>query len=354
MGKTVKAMLFTHNDLDGAGCTTIFELAFRHLEEAVEWATYICSNEGIDEKVLSAWQRNKFNKNTLICFADIVPSRAVLESLIVNGYKNIKIFDHHVTSKWVEELLPNEQIVVENSFGKPECGTSIMYQFFSKLAVDEPNNPCGFNFSETHNKNLKVLSEYVEGIRSYDTFEWKLTNDIVAKKLNTMFQMLGTKIFSRKYTKRCLGLDEVNTLFSKTEEEFINARIIMENDAISRYDISKLYYMDIKGLKTAVKFTGGDGIPVSEFSYKFLEKYPEIDMFVGINLAAGTFAYRTQRSDLNVATFIAEPLSGGGHAKAAGSVIPIQLRANILNNLVHYIDKFSKELQYEKVIKGKK
>lgn len=353
MGKTVKAMLFTHNDLDGAGCTTIFELAFRHLEEAVEWATYICSNEGIDEKVLNAWQRNKFDKNTLICFADITPSRPVLETLVVNGYTNIKVFDHHVTAKWIEEILPNEKIVVENSFGQLECGTSLMYKFFSKIAEENPENPCGFNFSEKNNKHLKILSEYVEGIRSYDTFDWKLTNNVIAKKLNIMFQMLGTKIFSRKYTKRCLGLDSERDLFSKTEDEFISARIVMENDAIARYDISKLYYMDIKGLKTAIKFTGGDGIPVSEFSYKFLEKHPEIDMFIGINLAAGTFAYRTQRADLNVATFIAEPLNGGGHAKAAGSIIPIDMRTDILNKLVHHIDRFSKELDYEKVIRRK-
>lgn len=349
----LKAILYTHNDLDGAGCITVFELACRHLEEAVEWRTVICSNEGIDEKVLKSWTQHHLDPKTLICFADITPSRPVLENLIANGYKNIKVWDHHVTAKWIEELLPTEKIIVENSFGQLECGTSIMYKFFSRLAEEDPSNPFGHNFSEKNNPHIKVLSEYVEAIRSYDTFEWKQTNNMTAKKLNMLFQMLGSKIFSRKYTKRSLGLDNEPNLFSPTEEEFIKARIIMENDMITQFDISRLYYMDIKGLKAAIKFTGGDGIPVSEFSYKFLEKHPEIDIFIGINLAAGTYSFRTLKDEINVATFLAEPLSGGGHAKASGSVIPKELRTIILNELVYHIDHFSKELKYERVIRRK-
>lgn len=348
----LKAVLYTHNDLDGAGCTVMFELAFRHLEEAVEWRTLICSAESIDEKVLRSWSAHHFEKDTLICFADIVPSRPVLENLIANGYRNIKIWDHHITAKWINELLPSEEIVIEKG-GQLQCGTSLMYKFFSDLAERELENPIGFNFSLDHNslENLILLSEFVDLVRSYDTFEWKVSNNTDAKKLNILFQMLGTKIFSRKYVKRLIGLDESKSIFSPTENEFITARIINENDAINNYDISRLYYMDIKGLKTAIKFTGGDGIPMSDFAYNLLEKNKNLDMFIGINLGAGTISFRTAREDLNVATFMAEPLNGGGHAKAAGTVIPLDLRNLIKNQVIKYIDRYGKELKYEKVIK---
>ena len=58
----LKAILFTHNDLDGAGCITIFELAHHHLVEPQEWRSIICSNDNIDEKVLTSWKKKYFNE----------------------------------------------------------------------------------------------------------------------------------------------------------------------------------------------------------------------------------------------------------------------------------------------------
>ena len=45
-----KTILFTHNDLDGAGCRIIFELAFAYVPND-KWEVVICSNNNVNDKV---------------------------------------------------------------------------------------------------------------------------------------------------------------------------------------------------------------------------------------------------------------------------------------------------------------
>ena len=345
----LKAILFTHNDLDGAGCITIFELAHHHLVEPQEWRSIICSNDNIDEKVLTSWKKKYFNEDTVIYFADIVPSRGILESLVASGYK-VKVFDHHKTNEWISEVLYDQKIVVKNSKGQEESGTSLIYKYFLQLSIDEPYNECGFNFSPKYNtiERLQILADYVNAIRSYDTFEFKKTNNLKAKKMSILFGLLGESSLARKFTNRVLGKDGETKLFSPCEHEFIMAR--MKNDALrmQNFDTGSLKFMEVNGFKCAIKFIGGDGVSFSELAYDYLLSHPEIDIFIGLNLAAGTYSFRSYKPNIDVSEFAEKYLNGGGHVRASGATIDNKVKDEMAKNLILTIDKNCKDLSYDK------
>ena len=337
-------VLFTHNDLDGSGCDLIFQMAVNHLTEAVEWKSMICTNDNVDEKVLTSLDRGHITKQTNVYFADLVPSEEVLKRLIKERIK-VKIWDHHKTAFWVKKYIKDAIIVVENENGVPECGASLMYQYFTKLSEIEPNNQLGFNFSLKHNsnENLILLAELIDAIRSYDTFEYKVTKNMNARYANTLFSLIGSKQFSKKYLKR-FTTSEVNELFTETEFEFIKARITTEIAAIERFSDYKMNLVNIGKYSAAVKFTGGDGIPLSEFAYEYLTKHPEIDIFVGINITTGTYSFRTQKDYIDVKKK-KKTMHGGGHSKASGCSIPNTIKNETMNNSVKWINKRIKELK---------
>lgn len=343
----LKAILFTHNDLDGAGCITVFELAYHHLNEPVEQRTVICSNDSVDIKVLNSWQKKHFNPDTLIYFADVVPSRAVLESLVASGYK-VMIFDHHKTSEWITEVLPNQHIIVENELGIKECGASLMLKYFMNLAEIDPNNKCGHNFSVKYNtsERLGLLSDYIEAIRSYDTFDFKVNGNRIAKKMSILFSLLGPAGIARKYSKRVLGKDNEKKIFSYVEEEFIRAKLKAEAIALQNFDENSLNFMKIDGLTCAIKFIGGDNLSFSDLAYEYLKNHTEIDIFIGLNLTTGTYSFRTQKENIDVADIALKKLNGGGHSKASGAPIPVSIKDQIIKELILNIDKNSKELNH--------
>lgn len=341
----MKYILFTHNDLDGAGCDLIFQLAVSHLKEAFEWKSMICTNENVDEKVLFSIQKGHISKETCVYFADLVPSKEVLKQLVGMKLKELKIWDHHKTAFWVKSVLKDATIIVENENRVLESGTSLIYKYFTQLSEQEPDNELGFNFSLKHNtnENLLLMADLVDAIRSYDTFEYKKTNNTNARYANTLFGLIGSKQFSKKFLKRFTSKDK-NELFTESEMEFIKARITTEIAAIERFKDYKMNIVNIGKYTVAAKLTGGDGIPLSEFAYEYLIKHPEIDIFLGINLANGTYSFRTNKDNIDVAQ-IANLMHGGGHSKASGCSIPNTIKSEAMNNSIKWINKCIKELK---------
>ena len=323
----MKKVLFTHNDMDGAGCAIVWKIA--HLNYPNEDNQVIMCNSGnIEDLVMKAWEEGVITPSTKIYFTDLAPNRGTLLKMY-DYFPFIHICDHHKSNLSLLDLVPNSDIRVYDQNGKMESGTSITYKYFIRL--EDPVIQENFNDP----KKVEWLMNLVENIRSYDTYEWKEANNMIAKRLQALFLLLSWDRFVEKFVNQYKKFPN-NKLFQSTDEDFINARLESEQRAISNFDTNLLYRMSVKGYSCIIKFNGGDGVNFSEFSYQFLEKNPDIDVVIGINIGIGNVSFRTNK-DIDVAEIFAIPSGGGGHMKAAGALMPPTLREEIMNMIIFNI-----------------
>ena len=333
----LRSILFTHDDLDGAGCRIIYELAHRDFIKGTDYLVINASNNNIDDLVNETIIRNDVDKYTIICFADIVASREVLEK-IKNNFIEIHIWDHHRSNFFVEWVIPSVRIIPENDMGVMQSGTSLIYQYFAELSVMHPYNKHAKPFIGS-NKYESFISLLVDTIRSYDTYEWKETNNLDAKKLEILFRLLGMDRFCKLYLERLINFDDNLELINANDLKFVDYKLESEQKNINNISIDDIEVVNIRGLKVAFALKSL-GVNISELSYQFLNKYPEFDAFIDFSLwNNGTFQFRTVKDDIDLSSIIAIPVGGGGHAKAAGAPLSNNVRNEILNILVNYLNQ---------------
>ena len=363
----LKTILFTHDDLDGAGCRIIYELAHQHLQKGTDYLVVNCPNGGADENVMRVIESGIIDKNTEICFGDIVASRETLEYLVKN-FNMPKIWDHHRTNFFATWIVPDAVIVPENELGVMQSGTSLMYQYYSALAIENPTNTRSKFFSSNYipndkkelvnvvssksglrykiegaKKRQEFIGEFIDTIRSYDTYEWKETSNITAKKLQTLFILLGMEKFCEYYLNRIIDMDKhsltSNDIISKEDIKFVDAKLENEQRIIDSITPDDVYQIYVRGYKTAFAL-GGFGVNVSELAHQFLTKYPEFDIFVSFSLwRGGEFQFRTKRDNIDVGKDIALPIGGGGHPKASGARLDEEVREEIVQMLINHLNK---------------
>ena len=327
----LKHILFTHDDLDGAGCRIVYEIAHMDskLKKDEDYMVINCSNGGVDAEVMEVLNSGKIDKNTEIMFGDIVASRETLE-YIVNNFSMPKIFDHHRTNFFATWIVPEAVIVPENELGVMQSGTSLMYQYFN--SGNEP-------IWGTWMGNPEFMSDLVDTIRSYDTYEWKETNNILARKLMILFTLLGMDKFCETYIDRIWKDQYSGELIDRNDIKFVDAKMDNEQKIIDSITPDDVYQIEVRGLKTAFAL-GSFGVSVSELGNQFLEKYPEFDMFAAFTLwRGGEFSFRSIRDDLDLGKDIALVIGGGGHPKAAGAQIDESFRDELVNMLINYMNK---------------
>lgn len=360
----LKTILFDHDDLDAAGCRIVFQVAHSHLKEGEEYEVIHCSNVAVDNIVTKTIDREDIDENTVIYFADICASRDVMET-VAKKFKTVKVFDHHRTNFFVTWVIPDAVIVPENTMGVLESGTSLLFQHFCEIAANNPYDPRslyfmdnaslkkaidhsvkhGYGTTETMMEKYKdgidsfqLFNELVADIRSYDTYEWKESNNITAKKLQTLFFLLGMNRFCQRYIKRIQISGTGSNIISDNDLEFIDAKLESEKRVIDSIGVDDVYDVSIKGLKSAFILSSA-GANISELASQFLTKHPEFDFFIGFNFyKGGEYSFRTTRDDLDLGATIAQPIGGGGHPKASGAPIPLEVRAQIIDLLMGNID----------------
>lgn len=321
-------ILFTHDDLDGAGCRIVFELAHKTLYKGLHYKVVNCSNNNLDDIVKEYLREGGYIDNhTQVCFADICPKGETLE-LLQKYTSDIKIWDHHESAFPIQQLLPSATIIPKNGFGVMESGTSIMYKYYMNEAAAGklPNGALAFgtqNDNATGNKNsVELLSKFVDTVRSYDTYEWKSTKNLLAKKLQILFFMLGMEEFCDSYIERIADPTSNNTeLITSADLRFVDAKLNAEQRVIDKVTVDDVIEIDIAGHKTAFMM---NPVPanISEVAYQFLEKNPQFKIFASFSMSkGGEFSFRTQDPEINVST-IAIGFGGGGHPKASGAPLP--------------------------------
>jgi len=333
----LKTILFTHDDMDGAGCRIVFSLAHQELCHD-DWRVLNCTNSFIDNDVMEFVENDHdHNEDTVICFGDICCSCSVME-ILKEKFKHIMVWDHHPTNFPITEVLPEAVIMPKNALGQMESGTSLMYKFFAENAVNNPKDPKAHWFTYG---SQNLFSELVDTIRSYDTYEWKDTNNIKAKRLQSLFWLLNMDRFCEKYITAIMGSNpDMNGLglFSKTDNDFIDAKLENEEKAIERFTMDKVYPVYVRGYTCAFAVSTL-GANISELGYRFLREHTEFDLFIQYSLQTNTFQIRTAREDLDTGAEIAAPIGGGGHPKASGATLDIDEKEKIIDILINYLNK---------------
>lgn len=358
----LKVIQFDHDDLDGAGCRIVFQIAHSHLEEGEDYEVIHCSNVAVDEIVTKTIERADVNEDTVIYFTDICASRDVME-IVAKKFKTVKVFDHHRTNFFVTWIIPDAVIVPENSMGVLESGTSLLFQHFCELAATDPYDPRSLHFLDSTSlkkavddfkpygalapmydkytegiDTFKMFSELVCHVRSYDTYEWKESNNLTAKKLQTLFFLLGMDRFCKRYVNRIENGPNGCEIIDPNDLDFADAKLEYEKRVIDSIGIDDVYDVSIKGMRAAFILSSA-GANISEVSHQFLTKHPEFDIFIGFSFSkGGEYSFRTTRDDLDLGATIAQPIGGGGHPKASGAPIPLEVRAQIIDLLMGNID----------------
>lgn len=342
----LKAVLFTHDDMDGAGCRIVFSLAYDRIDHDT-WKVFNCTNSFIDDDVMDFINNDSnHDENTLVCFGDICCSCSVME-IVKDKFNHVFVWDHHATNFPITNILPEAVIMPKNNLGIMESGTSLMYKYFAENSVTNPKDPRSYWF--IHGQ-LPVLQELVDLIRSYDTYEWKDTNNLNAKKLQTLFWLLSMDRFCDRYIDIIRGSypGNVGNVFNRADLDFIEAKLENEQKCIDRFmekatlewgdPNDPCYLCTVRGYSCA--FTVSTlGANISELGYQFLKEHPDIDLFIQYSLQTNTFQIRTTRDDLDTGAVIAAPIGGGGHPKASGATLDPIIKDQIVDLLINFLNK---------------
>ena len=328
----LKSILFTHTDLDGAGCRIIFELVNIDNKKGEDYIVTHCQNNTVDDDVMNCLETYKdiINEDTIICFSDIVAHDETLMYL-KDRFKNINIWDHHITNYPAQLVIPSTTIIDENEMGIKQAGTSLIYQYYVEQSLLNPIEI----FDKKYNQSL--ISEFVDTVRSYDTYEWKETNNMKAKELVTLFFLLGMEAFCKRYVEKLSSEKIDEELISSSDMDFVKAKLDNEQANIDRITPDDVFHINLDGYKTAF-LLGGRGANVSELSYQFLQKYPEFDVFAAFLLNENNkVSFRSVKDNVDVSELAAK-LHGGGHKLASGTTLPNDVVKDIAFTIFDYMN----------------
>ncbi|MEX3625156.1 DHH family phosphoesterase [Viridibacillus arvi] len=304
-----KAMTFSHNDLDGAGCGIVTKLAYPSAD------IVYCGYHNIDEKVTKFITDKEYEKYDLVFITDISVNKEVEE--LINSTtelrQKIKLFDHHATAMHLNQ---NEWAFVSpNGFNGKNSGTNMLYEF---LKMD------GFFKNEIYRDALEV---FVEKIRRYDTWEWKeIYDDIEASSLNDLFWLYGLNKFNKTFINRLLKLDIcivrdgtwIN-MFNDTDFAVLTVDYDKKVAYINRKD-KQMFSGRLVGMNTGFVFAEQY---ISELGNELADRHPELDFITIIDLGNKKVSYRTVKN-VDLGKDVASHFGGGGHPKASGSQIDVK------------------------------
>jgi uncharacterized protein len=283
--------LFTDSDLDGIGCGLIAKLAFGD-DAAVTYCSYRNLNERVERFI-----DNPENKDAKIYITDLAVNEKVEKKLAARNKKSghIQMVDHHVTAMHFNNYEWGF-VKAEYETGKKTCATSLFYEFLLERNLIEQN---------------PALEEFIELVRQYDTWEWEVNDNKVAKRLNDLFFIIGIEQFEGEMLERLKNTGS----FSLSEKE--NFILDIEDKKIERY-------INAKNRQLVQTFIDDYCVGIvhaesylSELGNALAKLNPHLDLIAMVNMGTRKIGFRTIYDEVDVSKF-AQKYDGGGHPKASG------------------------------------
>jgi uncharacterized protein len=289
--------LFSHNDLDGVSPAVLALRAF-----SKENVHYSCVGIYKIDEVIEEYLEENEDIEEEIYITDISVNEEVAAKLNerVQRGQTILLFDHHSSAKWLDETYEWATVKAVDEKGQKTCGTELFYHHLLK---------------EGKLQETPVMSEYVELVRQFDTWDWYENNNEKAKKLNHLFYLIKREDF----------IETVLTTLDKEEEfaftEVHETILALEQEKIDRYIHNKSHQMIKEQLEIGeTQYTAGIVFAEnyqSELGNALCVEDEELDFVALIDMGKRRIGFRTARDNVNLSE-IAARFDGGGHPKAAG------------------------------------
>lgn len=315
-----KIMLFTHTDLDGAGCRIVANVYAKKHNLGLDVVHLNYGQEMINTMKNFFSDLGNKDKYFMVFIGDLSFKEDnqhqelidLMNKYIGNSiFSDVIVFDHHPSSVYLNKYTW-AHIQEEDLFGDKQCGASLMQKVLLKYEYIEVN-------------------KFIDYVRKYDTWEWVYKYDKcnTTLQIQTMFELYGmdkfcSDILLRKENKQ-------NLLPNESE-------LIIINNQLSK--LEKYYELKANQLKVC-KYGKGDlklGIVIAEDSISLLGDYilsrELCDVLAIYNPNYQTVSLRTKKNiDLNI---VANKFGSGGHKQAAG--FKLECNSEIVNLLAEEID----------------
>ncbi|MDI7742574.1 MAG: oligoribonuclease [Psychrobacillus sp.] len=285
--------LLTHNDLDGVGCGILAKLAFGE-DVKVRYNSVASLNREIE------FFLENDSKETFLFITDLSPNSENEHKLDLyykeNG--NIQLIDHHKSAIHLDDYGWG-YVVVEDIAGNLTSATSLFYEYL--ISMD-------------YLAATDALTEFVELVRQYDTWEWEKNENQKAHSLNSLFYLVSIEEFEETMIERLSTGSQFD--FDEFEKRLLN----MEEDKIERYIRRKK--REIVQVKVRDNYAGVIYAESyhSEVGNELGKEYAHLDYIVILNMGGKRISYRTIHDHVDVSA-IASHYGGGGHQKASGSTL---------------------------------
>lgn len=294
----MKVLLFTHSqDIDGMGCAVLARKAFGDYTLVPTKTFEITKNV---ENYIKSKKIYDFDKIyvTDLCIKEPVLKFIDNDEILKN---RLLVLDHHKTE--IEEgnnKYDFVNIIVQKNERK-ESGTSLFYNYLIQN-----------NYLQRSN----ILDELVEWTRQYDVWDWESKNNINARNLHVLFEVLGYDAYLKIINDK---VDKLNSIvFNNYEKEVIDKfNKEMEKDILNILNDMKCVDLSIDGNIFKVGFVKCPYKYRNDMN-KFIKKNNvyNIDAVGMIMTDIETVSYR-QVKDVDV-SIISKYFGGKGH-RGAGS-----------------------------------
>lgn len=304
----MKTLLLTHKaDPDGISPVIFLKLIRDNLD-------YILLNANdIIPKVQEILKNKTYQNYDEIFITDLTLDKATCEMIMNTGKSEIfHLFDHHAFNLVANDY-PFGVAISTNSDGVNECATSLLYKYLKD------------KYPETFDN--EGIEHYTELIRLSDTWDWAKTNNMEAKKLNDLHDILGRE----KYIEYFVNFFRNNKTFYFTNEQ--NYLLDIEQDRIKRYmeETEKtMFHATLCGKRCGIVFAESNRSLLGNY---LAQKYSyALDYIVIINMQQG-LSFRCCKDDINVAE-ISSIYGGGGHVKASGAPMDNSLKREVIKMIL--------------------
>lgn len=282
--------LLSHNDLDGVGCGILAKLAFGQ-DVKVRYNSVSSLNREIE------FFLENDSPETFLFITDLSPSESYEQKLekFYEQYQNVQLIDHHKSAMHLNEYEWGF-VLVEDELGRLTSATSLFYNYLlTKELLEEKS----------------AITEFVELVRQYDTWEWEKNENHKAHSLNSLFYLVSIDEFEETMLERLQTSEHFD--FDEFEKKLLN----MEEDKIERYIRRKR--REIVQAKVGEHFAGivyAESYH-SELGNELGKEHPHLDYITILNMGGKKISFRTIHDDVDVSE-IAGRFGGGGHQKASG------------------------------------
>ena len=287
--------LLSHNDLDGVGCGILAKLAFND-KVKIRYNSITALDREIEFFLENEQQK------TFLFITDLSPNEKN-EKRIHDYYQatgNVQLLDHHKTAlhlnqyEWGKVLIEDEQGLTS--------ATSLFYQYLVTHGLLE---------------KTEAISEFVELVRQYDTWEWEKNGNFQAQRLNALFFLVSIEEFEEKMLDRLktndhFDFDEFEKKILSMEEEKIERYIRRKKRELVQTNLGEFY----AGIVYAESYH-------SELGNELGKENVHLDYIAMMNMGSKKISFRTIHDHIDVSS-IAAQYGGGGHQKAAGCSLTVE------------------------------